>query len=346
MKRLYRELDAINSVAIDNCHAKNDNSNMKSIGILALPNCLMTGVVGPLEIFAIANSMVGDGGPVFGPVELIGDASTVSFAGVSVSVHRSMEEAEPDIVIIPPIFGEVEVLLHDRALIAWLQARHAQGAIIATSCAGSFLLAQTGVLDNKAATTHWHLVPLFRELFPTVDLQPQMMLIDGGHYICAGGAMAWQDLSLHLVSRFMSGEAASRCAKLLVMDGTRHVQTPYFMFDQQGEDHSDQGVHAVQKWMQQHYDKPVSVEDLACIASLGVRTFLRRFKKATGQTPLNYLQQLRIESARHLLEVSNKNIEEITGLAGYADSSSFRRLFKEKTGLTPKEYRSRFHRLV
>ncbi|QJB55580.1 GlxA family transcriptional regulator [Pseudodesulfovibrio sp. zrk46] len=321
---------------------------MQSVGVLALPNCLLTGVIGPLEIFAIANSMATDGTPVFDPMDIIGlkKGDTINFSGIPIPVQSTLEDAIPDIVILPPIFAELDKALDNRRLIDWLKARHEAGAIIATSCAGSFLLAETGLLDNRTATTHWKLVPLFRERYPEVDLQPRMMLIDGGSYVCAGGAMAWQDLALHLVARFISPEVASTTAKLLVMDGTRHVQTPYFMFEQQEQDHSDASVHAVQKWLQAHYHEPLTIDEMAEIAELGTRTFLRRFKRATGQTPLSYLQQLRIESARHLLEVSTKNIEEITGLTGYADSSSFRRLFKEKTGLTPKEYRSRFHRLT
>lgn len=335
-----------NSGDIDKLNANSDTLFMTSIGILTLPNCLLTGVIGPLEIFAIANAQSETA--TFDPVELIGltEEPAVNFTGVSMPVQTTIDDAKPDIIIIPPIFAEVESMLNNALLVQWLERRHKDGAIIATCCAGSLLLAETGLIDHKTATTHWHLVPMFKQRYPKVDLQPQMMLIDGGSYICAGGAMAWQDLALHIVARFMSAEVAAKCTKMLVMDGTRHVQTPYFMFDQQAKEHADHGVHAVQKWMQQHYHEHASIEQLAEVANLGVRTFLRRFKQATGLTPLNYLQQLRIESARHLLEVSNKTIEEITGLTGYTDASSFRRLFKEKTGLTPKQYRDRFSRLL
>ncbi len=324
---------------------------MLSIALLVLPNCMLSGVIGPLEIFSIANGLAKDGTPVFDRLELVGMSGeeVLSFTGIPMAVHGPIAQASPDIIIIPPILAELEKLIRKASLIRWLRERHDSGSIIATCCAGSFLLAETGLLDGKASTTHWQLIEQFREKYPKVDLQPQTMLIDGGHYICAGGAMAWQDLALHIVARFIGGEVASTCAKVLVMDGTRHVQTPYFMFDhrsQHGEGHTDSGIDVVEKWMQQNYHLPVKLPQLAEVANVGVRTFLRRFKRATGQTPLGYLQQLRIEAARHLLEVSAKNIEEITGLTGYADSSSFRRLFKEKTGLTPKEYRNKFQRLV
>ncbi len=250
---------------------------------------------------------------------------------------------------IPPVFGDLDVLRSNVDLIKTIQNASRDGAIIATICAGSFLLAETGFLDGKVATTYWKLTREFMNKYPEVDLQSDQMLIDGGNYICAGGAMAWQDLALHIVARFMSKDVASQCAKVLVMDSTRHVQTPYFMFDQHLEFSSgftDKNIVSAQKWMQKNYHQAVDLGKLAEIAEVGVRTFLRRFKRATGVTPLQYLQQLRIESARHLLEVSTKNIEEITGAVGYENTSSFRRLFKKETGLTPVEYRKKFSRLT
>ena len=331
---------------------------MPSIAILAVENCLLSGVVGPLEIFTIANSLAlgseGENAPVtpgFAPLEIVGlvPGEVATFTGTTLRVETPLASACPDILVIPPIFGDFDALLANAALTDRLRALHARGSIIASCCAGSFLLAQAGLLENKAATTHWQLAENFRKRYPGVDLRPDLMLIDGGHWVCAGGAMAWQDLALHLVARFMGHGAASRCAKILVMDGTRHAQTPYFFFDSRpGSDtgHSDAAIDAVLGWMRENYKLSFGLEELAEQARLGKRTFLRRFKRTTGRTPMEYLRQLRLEAARHLLEVSGKNIEEITALAGYEDSSSFRRLFKEKTGLTPKEYRSRFHRLV
>ncbi|CCO25455.1 GlxA family transcriptional regulator [Maridesulfovibrio hydrothermalis] len=327
---------------------------MTTINVLAFDNCMVTGVAGPLEIFSIANNLFAqDEGrhskKLFAGLNIvaIGGGDAVGFAGIAVAVSQDLSCVEPDILIIPPVFGDLESLLDDEILIAQLSRLVSQGTIIATTCAGSFLLAQTGALSGKTATTHWNLVAEFAERFPDIDLQARQMLIDGGNYICAGGAMAWQDLALHIVARFMNKETASKCAKMLVMDSTRHVQTPYFMFDQHAEGEAgfaDQKIAAVQKWMQENYSQSIQLEQLAGRYGSGVRTFLRRFKRATGLTPYNYLQQLRIEAARHLLEVSAKNIEEITGLAGYENASSFRRLFKRKTGLTPVEYRNKFRR--
>ncbi|SMF04414.1 GlxA family transcriptional regulator [Desulfovibrio gilichinskyi] len=348
----------MNSVAIDNIHAKNDSNSMPSITILNLKNSLLSGVLGPLEIFTIANTIaqqenLSTAGNValLEPLELASiDGNAVSgFTGVSLAVHKSISQVKADIVIIPPIFGELESARENKYLIQQLGRMSSEGTIIATVCAGSFLLAETGFLDGKIATTHWKLTREFENCYPKVDLHSEQMLIDGGNYICAGGAMAWQDLALHIVARFMNKEIASKCAKTLVMDSTRNVQTPYFMFDQHlksGTGFTDRNIEIVQKWMQQNYYRHVELLELAEIAEIGVRSFLRRFKRTTGHTPVQYLQQLRIESARHLLEVSNMNIEEITERVGYENGSSFRRLFKKKTGLTPLEYRKKFSRIV
>lgn len=347
-----------NSVAIDNIHAKNDNNSMPSITILTLKNSLLSGIIGPLEIFTIANTIAEQENlsstvnvSLLEPLELasIDGKNITGFTGVSIAVHKPVSQVKTDILIIPPIFGDLDSVRENKNLVKWLSKMNIDGTIIATVCAGSFLLAETGFLDGKIATTHWKLTREFENCYPKVDLHSDQMLIDGGNYICAGGAMAWQDLALHIVARFMNKEISSQCAKTLVMDSTRNVQTPYFMFDQylnSGSGFTDRNIEAAQKWMQLNYPQSVGLLELAEIAEIGVRSFLRRFKRATGFTPMQYLQQLRIESARHLLEVSNKNIEEITESVGYENGSSFRRLFKKKTGLTPFEYRKKFSRIV
>ncbi|NER05476.1 MAG: helix-turn-helix domain-containing protein [Okeania sp. SIO3C4] len=328
---------------------------MPSIAVVALPDAILSGVLGPMEIFALANQIVetrsGRHCPVpFPNISLVATerGSVVGSTGVSLRSDQSLEECQADIVILPPVGGNVVDHLGDRSLINWLKQQQEVGTILASSCAGAFFLAEAGLLDEKPATTHWYLADLFRVRYPLVDLQPQRMLVDGGAYICAGGVMAWQDLALHIIARFCDLELAAQCAKMFVMDGTRQAQTPYFMFDSPRDDTDqsiDPGVQHTLRWMKGHYQDAVSVDELAGMAHLGIRTFLRRFKHATGQTPMGYLQQLRIEAARQYLEITTKTIEEVIGLCGYHDSSAFRRVFKEKTGLTPKEYRRRFSRL-
>ncbi|WP_320009313.1 helix-turn-helix domain-containing protein [Maridesulfovibrio sp.] len=325
---------------------------MKKVAILAYNNCLVSAVAGVLEILAIANSYAAGSGSEMefsGFIIVSPDGENVDgFVGFPVEVEGSILDVEPDILVLPPVFGKIDPLLNDEVLIKRIAFLEQQGTLIASACAGSFLMARAGLLDGKPATTHWRLAADFAARFEKVDLQEGRMLIDGGSYICAGGAMAWQDLALHLVARFMGRDKAAACAKILVMDSTRDVQTPYFMFEAKSgvQGFGDHQIADVQKWMQENYSKPMQIAMLAEKSSLGERTFLRRFKAATGMTPNNYLQQLRIEAARHLLEVSAKSVEEITVAVGYDNGSSFRRLFKRLTGVSPREYRSRFSRQV
>lgn len=325
---------------------------MKKVAILAYDNCLVSAVAGVLEILSIANSYASDTGSEmeFSGFKVLspGGESVNGFVGFPVQVEGSILEVEPDILVLPPVFGKIDPLLNDEVLMKRIAFLEHQGTIIASACAGSFLMARAGLLDGKPATTHWRLAADFSARFEKVDLQEGRMLIDGGSYICAGGAMAWQDLALHLVARFMGRDKAAACAKILVMDSTRDVQTPYFMFEAKSgvQGFGDHQIADVQEWMQENYSQPMQIAMLAAKASLGERTFLRRFKAATGMTPNNYLQQLRIEAARHLLEVSSKSVEEIIIAVGYDNGSSFRRLFKRLTGVSPREYRSRFSRQV
>lgn len=321
-----------------------------NVAVLAYDNCLVSAVAGVLEIFSIANSLANDSaGEKFNGLSILSpDGESVSgFVGIALQVAGSILYTRPDLLVIPPVFGDFELLLENEPLIKRIAELGEQGTILASACAGSFLMARAGLLDGKPATTHWKLAPDFSDRFKDVDLQPRRMLIDGGSYICAGGAMAWQDLALHIVARFMGRNISSACAKTLVMDSTRDVQTPYFMFGGKSVDEgfTDKNILRVQEWMQENYSRLVNITLLAEQSGLGERTFLRRFKLATGMTPNNYLQQLRIEAARHLLEVSSKGVDEITVLVGYDNPSSFRRLFKRMTGLSPREYRSRFSRV-
>ncbi|NDV25192.1 GlxA family transcriptional regulator [Desulfovibrio sp. JC010] len=324
---------------------------MKNVAVLAYDDCLVSAVSGVLEIFSIANTLTSESSAkdLFAGLKIVSpDGKNISgYVGIPLQVCGSIMDIRPDILVIPPVFGPIDVLLENEPFIARIAELEGQGTILASACAGSFLVARAGLLDGKPATTHWKLAPDFSARFAEVDLQPRRMLIDGGGYICAGGAMAWQDLALHIVARFMGREVAADCAKILVMDSTRDVQTPYFMFDNKTEESSftDKEIGRVQEWMQENYHLPASTRIFAEKAGLGERTFLRRFKKATGMTPNNYLQQLRIEAARHLLEVSSKGVEEITARVGYDNPSSFRRLFKSMTGLSPREYRTRFSRM-
>ncbi len=313
---------------------------MIEVGVLGVPGCLHSAVYGIGEILAQANSLHGttlfshgvrtpDGAPVAG------------YTGTVIPADGSLQDAAPDVVVLPPIIGSVDAILAEKMALRWLAECHASGRLIATICAGAFMLAETGVLDGRSATTHWNLAEQFRTRYPAVDLQIERLLVDGGDYICTGGVSAWMDLALHLVSRYAGRETALRCAKIMLMDPHREYQTPYGMGGFR-KNHGDAAVLKTQLWLEKHYASGPRVREMAQEAALGEKTFLRRFRAATGKTPLQYLQQIRIEAAQTLLETTDRSVEHIAENVGYADYSAFRKLFKRIMGSTPSAYRQRF----
>ncbi len=246
-----------------------------------------------------------------------------------------------NIIIIPVIYGDLESTLTNTKLIEWLHEQNKKGVIICAVCAGVFLVAEAGLLDKKKATTHWQLADDFKTRYPNVYLKKEKMIVDEGDVITAGGVTSYMDLSIYLAGRFGSFELASSVSKLLLIDPSRRLQTPYTIFNFNNA-HGDGNILKAQQWMESKITTPMSISDLAKKASLGERTFARRFKKATGDTPLEYLQHLRIGKARTFLETTEESIDSITYAIGYEDVSSFRRLFKKITGLSPSSYRKRF----
>jgi transcriptional regulator GlxA family with amidase domain len=214
-------------------------------------------------------------------------------------------------------------------------------ALICSNCTGAFLLAESGLLDGKRATTHWGYQAQFRARYPNVKLEPENMLTHDGKLLCAGGGNAWFDLGLYLIERFCDHETAIEAAKAFVIDIGRTRQLSYSPLLNK-RFHNDDKILQLQDWMHQHYVEPFSVNRLIELSNLSSRTLHRRFKQATGETPNSYLQLLRIEDAKKRLEQTHDSIEQITHAVGYNDLSSFSVLFKEKTGLSPRLYRSRY----
>ncbi|BCS87258.1 GlxA family transcriptional regulator [Pseudodesulfovibrio sediminis] len=316
---------------------------MVQIDILSIPGCLNSAVSGIGEILTLSNTIAK--ADIFQhAVRSVYGQSVQSFTGESIEPVGQLADASPDILILPPLLNSLDEVLSMREIINWLSAFHASGGVVVTICAGAFLLAETGLLDGRAATTHWNLVQDFKNRYPSVDLQAERLLIDGGDYICAGGISAWMDLSLHLVTRHAGRDIARACAKMMLMDPQREYQTPYGMGGFR-RNHGDDAVLASQKWLDTQYSAVVRIKDMAEIAALGERTFLRRFRAATGITPANYIQQIRVEAAQNLLETTSLGVEEIADSVGYGDDSTFRKLFKRIMGCTPSAYRQRYSAL-
>lgn len=317
-----------------------DGVTMIHVAILAVPGCLSSSVEGIREILTLANSLLES--PRFATRVYSVDGKPVqSYTGAAIIPDHSLIGAEAAIIILPPIIDRIEKSLAMVEITDWLISHHASGGRIATVCAGSFLLAETGLLNGRDATTHWNLADMFKTRYPEVHLQVHRLVVDGGDYICCGGVSAWMDLSLHLLARFAGKDIARQCAKIMLMDPHREHQTPYGMGGFR-KNHNNKGILKVQQFIEEHYAEPIQVKELATIATLGERTFLRHFRTATGKTPGQYLQQVRIEAAQTLLETTDSSVDSIAESIGYMDYSAFRKLFKRIMGCTPSAYRQRF----
>jgi transcriptional regulator GlxA family with amidase domain len=228
--------------------------------------------------------------------------------------------------------------------IAWVRQQHAAGAVVAAVCTGSVLLAGTGLLDGRAATTHWAFEQLFATYFPEVDLSIKDVMVPdapGGQIVSSGGAAAWEDLVLHLIARFCGDAEARRMAKAFLIGDRSEGQLPYAAMVKP-RPHDDQVIAGCQEWIAEHYAAPNPVSRMAERSGLPERSFKRRFRRATGFTPVGYVQTLRVEEAKEYLETTDWPTEQVGVTVGYEDPAFFRRLFKRHTGITPARYRQRF----
>lgn len=247
-----------------------------------------------------------------------------------------------DLILLPPLLyarlPKKEELSH---VVPLLAESYLKGVRIGAMCTGSFVLASTGLLDGKIATTNWLFVKKFKRLFPQVILKPERILTEDNGLICSGAMTAMYNLALYVIELFGSDALSRRCSRLMLVDHHRKSQLPY-MATVFRKNHGDDQILDAQHWLEDNYNTGFTIDDVANNVGLSPRHFKRRFKTATGESPSRYLQQMRLEAAKTMLETSIENIEIITQHVGYEDSRTFRRLFKQYTSLSPREYRARF----
>ena len=273
------------------------------------------------------------------------------FGGVPVSPHATLQEVEhADVVIVTDLAIQADASHEHRwpEVKSWLNRVHAAGATVCSVCSGSVLLAGSGLLDGKPATTHWAFVEHLRRYYPEVNLEAGRLLVPVGEdrrIVTCGGMSAWEDLALYLIAGYYGESAAIKAAKLYLFGDRSEGQ---FLFAAMGKPkrHEDAAIAGTQRWLAEHYDTPNPVQGMVRQSGLAERSFKRRFKAATGYTPIDYVQKLRIEEAKQMLETTADAIEQIARNTGYEDPTSFRRLFKRLTGVTPGRYRQRFRSLV
>ena len=267
--------------------------------------------------------------------------------GIPVQPSATIQEtSRPDIVILPELWlGPLVVVLEGcPALIEWIGARYGAGAFIYSACSGALMLAETGLLNDRDATSHWGYQELFRRQYPKVRFRPEPNLCfadPAGRIVTAGGTTSWHDLALHIISRHVSPGEAMRIAKVYLLKWHDEGQLPYEPLARQ-QPHTDAVVRGCESWLRDHYREPGVVARVIGHSRIPERTLKRRFKQATGLALIDYAQNLRIEEAKRLLECSNQPVDEICFAIGYEDPSFFRRLFKRRTGVAPARYRRVF----
>lgn len=267
--------------------------------------------------------------------------------GFALSDIRSVDELpQTDMVIIPSIMvvdGEWQRGRYPE-LVEWLIQVHDNGAELCSACSGTLLLAETGLLDGRTATLHWAYADTFRKNFPAVTLKYDKALVTEGErdqFVMSGAASSWHDLCLYLINRHLGAAVAQAVAKFFAFDFHTDGMAPYKVFVPQ-LDHGDAEIRHAQEWISGHMDGACPVEGMIEHSKLLERSFKRRFRKATGYTPIRYVQELRINEAKRLLEQSNRGIDDIAHRVGYEDPAFFRHLFKRQVGITPATHRRKF----
>jgi transcriptional regulator GlxA family with amidase domain len=323
--------------------------DMAKITLLAENNCVASAIAGSIDALSVASLwwlyIKNDGGgPLFETeVVTIDGLPVTAQGGLTLTPSRAVHDIENTDLILLPAFLPPFDMENPRIkkIIGWTKDNHKSGNHIACTCTGTFLLAETGLLDGCVATTNWQFAEVFKRQYPKVNLQIERILTEDNRLFCTGAATAFMNLCLHMIEKYGSPDLASRCAKGLLVDTDRQSQAPYVVYDF-WKNHSDEQIQKAQQWMEKNYENKFSIDEVAESIGISPRHFNRRFKTATGETPLAYLQRLRIENAKRFLERTRDTVNEITWKVGYEDINSFRRLFIKHTGLSPKNYRNKF----
>lgn len=314
------------------------------ITIIDYPGALQSALHGLKEMLLFSNDIGRQSGdwPLFTVDVMHSDDIENSPSLIEQEEQNSRQKnSGPKVIIIPPNIGSDYYGKPAPILSEWLRFHHGQGAIICSVCAGAFILAKTGLLNNRPATTHWALADKFEVDYPDVALDIPKILINDGDIITAAGLMSWVDLGLEIVAQFMHPTVMRQLGKNMIVDTGLREQRYYQSFSPKF-DHGDQAILKVQHYVQQYFHTSLTMTDLSRMSVLTGRTFLRRFIKATGHKPRHYIQRLRIQKACNLIESSSESFETISLKVGYEDASAFRKVFLKIIGLSPREFKRRF----
>jgi transcriptional regulator GlxA family with amidase domain len=314
----------------------------------------LSSIIGAYKIFSRANQYWSQA--AVGKANNKKELFTIQLAGISKKVafydglftvkpHTSISAiTKTNLIIIPSLNHNYQKALKgNKLLIDWIEKQYKQGAEIATICTGAFMLASTGLLDGKSCSTHWTAADNFRTMFPKVNLQADKLITDENGIYTNGGAFSFLNFMIYLVEKFYDRQTAIFCSKIFQIEMDRKSQSPFTIFTGQ-KLHGDEMVIKAQAHLESNLDEKISIEDLSSKFSVGRRNFDRRFIKATGNTPVEYSQRVKIESAKKSLETSRKTINEVMYEVGYSDVKAFREVFRKITGISPLEYRAKYNK--
>jgi transcriptional regulator GlxA family with amidase domain len=305
-------------------------------------------IVGSYEMFTVANQYwQRTGKSELFAVELAGISKTAEFDHglLTVKAHVNISAiAKTNLIIIPSLVRDYQEALNgNQLLVDWIVKQYKTGAEIASMCTGTFMLASAGLLDGKNCSTHWSSADTFRSMFPKVNLQTNQLITDEKGIYTNGGAYSFLNLLIYLVEKYYDRQTAIYCSKIFQIEMDRNSQSAFSIFTGQ-KLHGDEMVRQAQSYIESNLEEKITVDDLSSRFSIGRRNFDRRFIKATGNTPVEYSQRVKIESAKKAFETSRKTINEVMYEVGYSDVKAFREVFRKITGMSPLEYRGKYNK--
>jgi transcriptional regulator GlxA family with amidase domain len=318
------------------------------VAILNYTGAVSSSVIGPYDIltkikmitqiFGVSNNKINFEVDIVNSTNIKKDSPDSIFGNKTIN-----NRTQYDLVIVPAMNFEYvdKVLKDEKKMIDWVLNQYNQGSEVASICMGTFLLAATGILNGKRATTHWMGVPLFKKLYQDVNLEDDKVIIDEGRIYSCGAAFSFTSLMIYLIEKFCGHDTALIASKVFMIQVHDSGQNSFAIFDLQ-RSHNDKDIRHIQDYIEKHYCDELYVKKLAAKFNISNRTLIRRFTEATGNTPLEYIQRVRVEAAKRLLEKGKEGIEQVCIKTGYEDFNFFRKVFRRHTGLTPMEYRRKY----
>lgn len=332
----------------------NDPHQKLTVALLVVPESTASTIYGMYDLFSSVGrdwdllTKGSAGESPFAPAVVARSREEIQAAnGVWVRPEASFDEfPEPDILCVPELLVPPEDDISGRypEEAAWIARAYGSGSAVASACSGALLLAEAGLLDGREATTHWGYCSALEKFYPSIKVHCSRVLVstgEGQRIITSGGGTSYQDLALFLVARFFGLEEAMHLAKVYLMDWHQNGQLPFSSLARSRQ-YDDRIIASCQEWIAENYQSPSPVAAMVRLSGLTERTFKRRFTKATGMAPIEYVHTLRLEEAKQMLETTSESIEAVANEVGYEDTTFFRRLFRRRVGLGPREYRTRF----